>query len=118
MSPRGIAFVCSLVVVVVVAVLVDRLLRPSLRQLLEEVTGLPAATEFYLRSFAIVVFFVAAAACLGSTHSDLKSDSRFMEYVWSVAGDLQSVLQGIFGVLLGYVALITILIAALRRRQP
>ena len=79
---------------------------------------MPSATEFYLRSLVIVVVFVAASASLGSARSDLKVDSRFMEYVWSVAGDLQNVLQGILGVLLGYVALITILVAALRRRQP
>jgi len=118
MSPRGIVFVTTFLAALVVVFLVDRLLRPSLRQLLEEITGLTAATDFYLRSLVIVVVFVAASACLGSVHSDLKTDSRFMEYVWSVAGDLQNVLQGIFGVLLGYVALITILVAALRRRQP
>ncbi len=118
MSPRGIAFIASFLVMLAVVFLVDRLLRPSLRQLLEEVTGLRAATEFYLRSFSIAVFFIATSAALNSVHSDLKPGSRFMEYVWSVAGDLESVLQGIFGVLLGFVALITILMAALRRRQP
>jgi len=118
MSPRGIAFVASFLAALVVVFVVDRLLRPSLRQLLEEVTGLPAATEFYLRSLLIVLVFMAASAPLGSVHNDLKAGSRFMEYVWSVADDLQNVLEGIFGVLLGYVALITILMAALRRRQP
>lgn len=118
MSPRGIAFVISFLIVIVIAFLVGRFLRPSLRQLLEEITGLPAATEFYLRSFLIVVFFVAAAAAIGSTHNDLKPDSHFMEYVWSVAEGLKSALEGIFEVLLGYVAIITILVASLRRRQP
>jgi len=118
MGPRGIAFIASFILVLAIVFVVDRLLRPSLRQLLEEVTGLPAATEFYLRSFVIVVFFVGAAASVGAVHSELKPDSHFMEYVWSVAGVTQSVLEGIFGVLLGYVALITILVAALRRRQP
>ena len=118
MSPRGIAFVVSFLIVIIIVFLVNRFLRPSLRQLLEEITGLPAATEFYLRSFLIVVFLVAAAASIGSTHSELKPDSHFMEYVWSVADDLKSVLQGIFGVVLGYVAMITILVASLRRRQP
>ena len=117
MSPRGIAFLASFLLVVVIVWLVDRFLRPSLYKLLEEITALPAATDFYLRSFAIVVFFVAAAAAIGSTHSELKPESHFMEYVWSVAEVLKDVLQGIFGVLLGYVAMITILIAALRRRQ-
>jgi len=118
MSPRGIPFVISFLVALVVVFLVDRLLRPSLRQLLEEITGLPAATEFYLRSLVIVLVFVAVSACVGSVHTDIKPGARFMEYVWAEASDLQNVLQGIFGVLLGYVALITILVAALRRRQP
>jgi len=61
---------------------------------------------------------VGLAVAVGANHSELKAESRFMEYVWTVGADLQSILQGIFGVLLGYVALITILIAALRRRQP
>jgi len=118
MSPRGIAFLVSFILAIVIVFLVDRLLRPSLRNLLEEVTALPAATEFYLRSFVIVILFMAMGTCIGSVHNDLKSDSRFMEYVWSVAGDLQHVLEGIFGVLLGYATLITILVASLRRRQP
>ncbi|HVN19663.1 MAG TPA: hypothetical protein VMU05_12840 [Dongiaceae bacterium] len=118
MSPRGIAFLASFLLVLVIVFLTDRFLRPGLRHLLEEVTALPAATEFYLRAFVTVIFFIGAAAALGSTHSDLKPESHFMEYVWSVADDMKDVLQGIFGVLLGYVAMITILLAALRRRQP
>jgi hypothetical protein len=117
MSPRGIPFVISFLVALVVVFLVDRLLRPSLQQLLEEITGLAAATTFYLRSLVIVLVFVAVSACVGSVHTDIKAGARFMEYVWAEARDLQNVLQGIFGVLLGYVALITILVAALRRRQ-
>jgi hypothetical protein len=107
----------SLVVVFAVAFLVYRLIRPSLRQLLEDITVLPAATEFYLRSFAIIVFLVAGSNALGSAHGDLSATSRFMEYVWSIADTVESAMEGIFGVLLGYVAMITILVAALRRRQ-
>ena len=118
MSPRTIAFCISFVLVIAVAFLVDRLIRPSLRKLLEEITALPPATDFYLRSFAIVIFFMAIAIVIGSTHNDLKPGARFMEYVWSIADDLKDVLQGIFGVLLGYTAMITILVACLRRRQP
>ncbi len=118
MSPRSIAFCISFVIVIAIAVLVDRLIRPSLRKLLEEITALPPATDFYLRSFAIVIFFMAIATAVGSTHSDVNPGAHFMEYVWSISTDVKDVLQGIFGVLLGYVAMITILVAALRRRQP
>ena len=117
MSPRTIAFCFSFVIVIGVAFLVDRLIRPSLRKLLEEITALPPATEFYLRSFAIVIFFTALATVVGSAHGDLNPGAHFMEYVWSISRDLKDVLEGIFGILLGYVAMITILVATLRRRQ-
>jgi len=117
MSPRTIAFSVSFVIVIALAFLVDRLIRPSLRKLLDEITALPPATDFYLRSFSIVVFFMALATAVGSAHGDVNPGSHFMEYVWSISSDLKDVLQGIFGILLGYVAMITILVAALRRRQ-
>jgi hypothetical protein len=117
MSPHGIALLVSLVVVSIVVAFVDRLLRPSLRDLLEEITGLPAATDFYLRVFVIVVVFVALAAVLGAGHADLKDGARFMEYVWSVTSGLQDVFQNLLIVLLVYVALVTVLMAALRRKH-
>jgi hypothetical protein len=117
MSPHGIALLASLVVVSVVVAIVDRLLRPSLRGLLEEITDLPAATDFYLRVFAVVVGFVALAAVLGAGHADLKDGARFMEYVWSVASGLQDVFQNLVIVLLMYVLLVTVLMAALRRKH-
>ena len=117
MSPHSITFLASFIVALVVAGLVDRLLRPSLRGLLEEITGLPAATDFYLRAFAIVVIFVALAAILGTGHGDIKEGAHFMEYVWSVAGSMQDVFQNLLIVLLVYVTLITVLMAAVRREH-
>lgn len=117
MSPHGIAVLASFIVVVLIIAFLDRLLRPGLRVLLQEVTGLSAATDFYLRVFAIVVTFVSLAAVIGAGHSDLKDGARFMEYVWSVASGLQEVFQNLLIVLLVYVGLITVLMAALRRRQ-
>ena len=117
MSPHSIAFLASLVAVVLLLLAIDRLLRPGLRGLLEDVTGLPAATEFYLRAFVLVIVFVALAAVIGAGHADLKDGAHFMEYVWSVASGLQDVFQNLMIVLLVYVGLITVLMAALRRRQ-
>jgi len=117
MSPHTIVFLVSLVIVVLLLALIDRLLRPSLRGLLEEVTGLPAATEFYLRAFVLVIVLVALAALVGAGHTDLKDGAHFMEYVWSVASGLQDVLQNLLIVLLVYVGLITVLMAALRRKH-
>jgi len=117
MSPHSIVFLASLILVILVVVVVQRLFRPSLRRLLEDVTGLPAATEFYLRAFVLVVFLVALAAIFGGGHADLKDGAHFMEYVWSVAASLQDVFQNLMIVLLVYVGLITVLMAALRRKQ-
>jgi hypothetical protein len=117
MSPHLIVFLASLVIVVLLLASIDRLLRPGLRGLLEEVTGLPAATEFYLRAFGLVVGLAALAALVAAGHADLKDDAHFMEYVWSVAGGLQDVFQDLLIVLLVYVGLVTVLMAALRRKH-
>ncbi|MGO9865486.1 MAG: hypothetical protein ACLPLR_17900 [Terriglobales bacterium] len=116
MSPHSISFLVTLVISIFIVLLIDRILRPGLRGLLEEIVALPAATEFYLRAFAVVLVFVAIGAMLGSSF-DLKDGARFMEYVWAVAAGLKDVFQNLFIVLLIYVGLITVLIAALRRKQ-
>jgi len=117
MSPHGIVVLDSFVIALLLLLVVDRLLRPSLRGLLEDVTALPAATEFYLRSFLLVIVLVALGAVLGAGHTDLKDGAHFMEYVWSVAAGLQDVLQNLMIVVLVYVGLITVLMAALRRKH-
>ena len=116
MSPHTIAFLAVLVAAILIVVLIDRLLRPGLHGLLEEVVALPAATEFYLRAFAIVLVLLSLAAVLGN-RPDLKDGARFMEYVWAIAAGLKDVFQNLFTVLLVYVGLITVLMAALRRKQ-
>ena len=116
MSPHSIAFLATLVVSILIVALIDRLLRPGLRGLLEEIVALPAATEFYLRAFAIVIVLVALGSVV-DTNSDLKDGARFMEYVWAIADRLKHAFEGLLAVLLVYVGLITVLMAALRRRQ-
>jgi hypothetical protein len=116
MGPNGVVFLAVFLLSVLIFVSVDRLLRAGLRGLLEELVGLAPATEFYLRAFVIVLFLVIFAGVLGS-HSDLKDGARFMEYVWATAARLHEIFQSLFAVLLVYVGLITVLMAALRRRQ-
>ena len=60
---------------------------------------------------------MGVAAVLGAGHADLKDGAHFMEYVWSVASGLQDVFQNLVIALLVYVTLITVLMAALRRKQ-
>lgn len=117
MSPHGIAFLASLVVVILLIPFVYRLLRANLRSLLQDTTGLPAATEFYLRSFAIVIVLATIGAVLGTSHNDLKDGAHFMEYVWSVASGFEDAFQQLMIVLFVYIGLITVLMASLRRKQ-
>ncbi len=116
MSPHSIGFLITLILSIFIVVLVDRLLRPGLRGLLEEIVALPPATEFYLRAFITVIILVGVANVIDS-YSDLKDGARFMEYAWAVADRLKHVFEALIIILLVYVGLITVLTAALRRRQ-
>ena len=116
MSPHSVAFLVTLLSSILIVVLIDRLLRPGLRGLLEQVIALPAATEFYLRAFAIVVVLIALVASL-DTYSELKDGAHFIEYVWAIADRLKHIFEELLIVLLVYVGLITVLTASLRRRQ-
>jgi len=88
----------------------------SLRGLLNEVVKLPAGTTFYLRTLLIGLLLAAAAGGIGTVFN-LKADDHFMEYVWKVASGLESVCEYFFGFLLGYLALVTVLVAVLRSRH-
>ena len=94
-----------------------RLLHPGLRGLLDEIIGLPAATEFLSACVRTVIVSGRAAALVGAGHGDLKEGARFMEYVWSFAGSMQDVFQNLMIALLVYVTLATVLMAALRRKH-
>jgi len=116
MSPNAVVLLAVFFVSLLVLLLLDRLLRPGLRKLLDEILGLPPATDFYLRAFVTVLVLVILSGTLG-THSEFKDRPHFMEYIWAAAGRLQDVFQNLFTVLLVYVGLITVLMAALRRKQ-
>ena len=88
----------------------------SLKGLLDQVVKLPEGAAFYLRTFLIGLLLAAAAGGLGTVF-DLKAGDPFMEYVWKVASGLESVCQYFFGFLLGYLVLITVLVAVLRSRH-
>jgi len=88
----------------------------SLQGLLNQVVKLPDGTAFYLRTFLIGLLLAAAAGAVGTVFN-LKADAPFMEYVWRVASGLESVCQYFFGFLLGYLVLITVLVAVLRAKH-
>ncbi len=116
MMPQTIVYWTTLILAVLLAVILHRALRAALRGLLEDVVALPAGTQFYLRAFAIVVFFAALAAAV-SSRSDLKEGARVMEYVWAIGAGVKEILENLFIVLLVFVGLVVVLTAALRRKH-
>lgn len=88
----------------------------SLQGLLNQVVKLPDGATFYLRTFLIGLLLAAAAGSVGTVFN-LKAGDPFMEYVWRVASGLESVCQYFFAFLLGYLVLITVLVAVLRSRH-
>jgi cbb3-type cytochrome oxidase subunit 3 len=109
-------FVVLLIISIAIALIVYALARKSLRSLLEEVVKLPSGTTFYMRLFLIGLVFIALSSAL-DVQFDLKEKAAFMEYVWRVADGLSST----FGItclfIVGYLLLITILVAVLRKRN-
>jgi len=97
----------------IVALIVFFALRASLRELLRNTVRFPAGVTFYLRSFLVVIFLSALSAAIGESF-DLKSDARFMEYVWKVAEGLSSVLERSLWFVAIYAVIVTILIATLK----
>ena len=105
-----------LIISVVTVFMVYVLTRKSLQHLLNEIIKFPSGTIFYLRLFSIGLFFIALSAVL-EINFDLKVNSPFMEYVWKVASGLSSVFRNTSLFLLGYLTLITILVAVLRNKH-
>ena len=116
MSPELPAFLVLLALSLAVPIILFRLLRVSLRDLLQQTVKVQAGVTFYLRSFLVVLLLSALSAAIG-TSFDLKSGSRFMEYVWKGAEGLSSTLERSLWFIALYVVLITILVAALKTKD-
>jgi len=109
-------FVILLALALVLAWVIQALVSKNLEGLLGEILKLPDGTTFYARCFSLGLFLAALAGALG-TNFTLKPSDPFMEYVWKVAGGLQSVCEYFFAFLLAYLVLVTILAAALRAKH-
>jgi preprotein translocase subunit SecG len=116
MSPERPAFLVLLALSLAVPIILFLLLRVSLHDLLQQTVKLQAGVTFYLRSFLLVLFLSALSAAIG-TSFDLKSGSRFMEYVWKGAEGLSSTLERSLWFVAVYVVLITILVATLKTKD-
>jgi preprotein translocase subunit SecG len=116
MTANTTGFIAVLVISVGAAVGVHMLVRRSLRNLLDELVSLPAATSFYLRVLLTGLILIALSAALGNSF-DLKAGSALMEYVWRAASGVSSVLGQVCWFVVAYLIVVTVLIAVLRRRH-
>jgi predicted ferric reductase len=98
------------------ALVVHLLVRKSLRDLLDNTVKLPSGTTFYARILVIGLYLIALAAAV-QTNFNLKEGSALMEYVWKVGDGLASAFGNICLFIAGYLLLITILVAVLRRKR-
>ena len=116
MTGNDYGYIAVLLSGVGVALLVYLLVHKSLRALLSEVLGLPSGTVFYVRVFFLGLLFIGLATTL-DTSFDFKPGAAFMEYVWKIADGISSTFSNICLFAIGYLLIVTILIAALRRRH-
>ena len=113
---KTIAILIDYALALALVFVVYRALRDSLRETLDQVIRLSAATTFYLRVLSLTLVLLALSKVIGSRF-DLKPEARFMEYVWGVAGDLGGMFENVAWNLLAYLTLITILVAVLRYKN-
>jgi hypothetical protein len=91
------------------------LTRHGLRSLLDGVVRRSAATEFYQRVFIICLVFAALSAAL-QNRWDPSAGAAAMEKVWNAMSMLSSVAFYLLVVLLCFIAIVSIVVAALGRR--
>ncbi|KPK31290.1 MAG: hypothetical protein AMK69_00790 [Nitrospira bacterium SG8_3] len=116
MTADDLGFVVLLIIGFGIALILYALIHKSLRALLDELVKLPAGTTFYARLLFVGLVLAAASELMEQSFA-LKEDARFMEYVWKVADGLSDAFGFICVVLLVFIVQITILLAALRRRD-
>jgi hypothetical protein len=109
-------FVVLFALLLLLTLAIWALVSKSLQGLLNQALKLPDGTTFYLRTFLLGLLLAAFAGGLGTTFN-LKPGDPFMEYVWRVAGGLHEVCEYFFAFLLGYLALVTVLVAVLRAKH-
>jgi hypothetical protein len=122
---NAIAFISCLALGLGSAALVYALLRGSVREVVNNLVKIPEATEFYLRSLALVLVLAALSCVIVKIHVFHSPPAKgvpappphFMEYVWVVADHLHDAWWILSIYLLFYVAVITILAAVLRSRE-
>ena len=88
-----------------------------LRLMLDELVKMPACTDFYCRVLWVGLIFISMGTVFGNYKVVLTDEYKpFMDNVWRVADVWGEQLGMIMLVALVYVFMITILVAALRRK--
>jgi hypothetical protein len=114
-SYNAVAFLFDLFIAVGIALTLYILLSRNLHELLDKVIRLPAGSAFYMRALVLILLCGALSKVVGGVHQ--KPEAHFMEYVWAVAGDISGVLDNLFTILLGYVAIVTVVVVVLRPKN-
>lgn len=112
---NAVAFFFDVAISVGIVFALYNLLGKSLQELLDKVMRLPAGSTFYMRALILIMLFGALSKVISGIHQ--KPDAHFMEYVWAVAGDISNVLDNLLLILLGYVAIVTVLVVVLRPKN-
>lgn len=112
---NAVAFLFDVAISVGLVLALYTLLGKSLQELLDRVIRLPAGTVFYMRALILLLLCGALSKVITGVHQ--KPDAHFMEYVWAVASDISNVFDNILLILLGYVAIVTILVVVLRPKN-
>lgn len=68
-----------------------------------------------MRALILILLCAALSKILNGVHQ--KPDAHFIEYVWAVAGDISNVFDNVFGILLGYTTIVTILVVVLKPKN-
>jgi NADH:ubiquinone oxidoreductase subunit 6 (subunit J) len=116
MSPDNSVRLVVVVLAVVIVFVVHALARRSLLELLSRTVSVAGGTEFYLRSFLLVLLFGAVGQAI-AVNPNLKNNASFMECVWAVADGLQTSFGYLFASIAIYLVLMTILVAALKHKN-
>jgi len=112
---NAVSFLIDVLIAVGLVLILYTVLGKNLRELLDKVIRLPAGSAFYMRALVLILLCGALSKVVSGIHQ--KPDAHFMEYVWAVAGDISSVFDNLFVILLAYVAIVTVLVVVLRPKN-
>lgn len=110
MSSKNTAYLILIALSLLTSLGIYILISISLRNLLGEIVRVPACTTFFNRSLVICLICVSLSDAIGQTF-DLRADAAFMEYVLKIAPGLSPVFLHTWLFLLGYLALVTVIVA-------